>query len=167
MIRIGLLSDTHGYMGAEILEIVQTCDEIWHAGDIGSGHVIKDLEQIAPVRAVYGNIDGGELRRQFPENNLFTIEQTKVFITHIGGFPGRYNSRVKAEILNSKPDLVICGHSHILKVMRDHNLGHLHMNPGAAGLYGFHIMRTMLTFSIHHGKIIELAVVEFGKRGHL
>ncbi|MBP6183615.1 MAG: metallophosphoesterase family protein [Saprospiraceae bacterium] len=167
MIRIGLLSDTHGYMGAEIIEIAKTCNEIWHAGDIGNMQVIQDLENIAPVRAVYGNIDGGQLRRQYPENAFFTIEQTTVLMTHIGGYPGRYNSRIKSEILNFKPDLVICGHSHILKVMRDQKMKHLHMNPGAAGNHGFHVMRTMLTFSIHQGKILELSAVEFGKRGQL
>lgn len=163
--RIALLSDTHGYMGQEILEVARSADEVWHAGDIGSEEVTRALSEITRLRAVYGNIDGGVLRMSFPEDQLFEVEGLKVVITHIAGTPGHYNARVKTLIGKEKPGLLVCGHSHILKVLRDPQNGHLHMNPGAAGHHGFHVIRTMLTFKVEHGKVSDLAVVEFGRRG--
>lgn len=163
--RIGLLSDTHSYMGDEILDILKECDEIWHAGDIGSMEVLNTLESIGPVRAVYGNIDDHRIRAALPEDLIFTIGGVKVVMTHIGGYPKAYNARARGLIQSHQPHVFICGHSHILKVMKDQTTGHLHMNPGAAGHHGFHIIRTMLTFHIRNEKIEELAVVEFGRRG--
>lgn len=163
--KIGLLSDTHGYMGEEILDILKECDEIWHAGDIGSMDVLTTLESIAPVRAVYGNIDDHRIRAALPEDQVFTLDEIPVVMTHIGGYPTAYNARARGLIQSHKPHLFICGHSHILKVMKDQKTGHLHMNPGAAGHHGFHIIRTMLTFHIRNQTIEDLAVVEFGRRG--
>jgi putative phosphoesterase len=165
MTQIGLLSDTHGYWGEEIELQLKECDEIWHAGDIGTINLLDKMQTIAFTRAVYGNIDGHELRRELPLVQAFEIEGIKVWMTHIAGYPGRYNAAAREEIQGFKPDLVICGHSHILKVVRDKPLNHLHMNPGAAGHHGFHLMRTMLRFVLEQGKIIDLQAVEFGRRG--
>lgn len=167
MMRIALLSDTHGYMGPEILEIAASADEIWHAGDIGNRSVIDALQSVAPLRAVYGNIDGGDLRLDNPENARFMAQGLSVFMTHIAGSPGHYNARVRKLIAAERPGLVVCGHSHILKVQRDPAFGHLHMNPGAAGHHGFHLIRTMLTFTVDDGRVSDLSVVEFGRRGRL
>ncbi len=163
--KIGLLSDTHSYMGEEIIDILKECDEIWHAGDIGSMEVLTALESIGPVRAVYGNIDDHRIRAALPEDQVFTLNGVQVAMTHIGGYPNTYNAHARGLLLNHQPQLFICGHSHILKVMKDQKTGHLHMNPGAAGHHGFHIIRTMLTFNIQNDKIEDLAVVEFGRRG--
>lgn len=165
MTRIGLLSDTHGYWGNEIEDQLVQCDEIWHAGDLGTMALLDKMQAITVTRAVYGNIDGHELRREIPLVQAFEIEGIKVWMTHIAGYPGRYNPVAKTAILSGQPDLVICGHSHILKVIRDKHLNHLHMNPGAAGQHGFHLVRTMLRFVMAQGKISDLEVVEFGKRG--
>jgi putative phosphoesterase len=138
-------------------------DEVWHAGDIGSYHVIEEIEKVSKIRAVYGNIDGADIRKEFPMNNIFTLENVKVFLTHIGGYPGRYEKRVREEISRIRPKLFISGHSHILKVQFDKKFGLLHMNPGAAGKYGFHKVRTLLRFKLDSGEIKDLEVIELKK----
>ena len=164
MTKILLLSDTHGHMDKTILKYAAQADEIWHAGDIGSLSVTDQLEAVKPVRGVHGNIDDYVVQKEFPENNRFMCEEVDVWITHIGGYPNRYDVRIREEIRNNPPKLFICGHSHILKVMQDKKLKLLHMNPGACGKYGFHQMRTMLRFVIDGDKISDLEVVELGKR---
>jgi len=165
MTKILLLSDTHSHMDEKILKYARQADEIWHAGDIGSLAVIDALRKIKPVRAVYGNIDNKDIQMEFPLNNRFKCEEVDVLITHIGGYPPKYNSRTKDLIRENPPKLFICGHSHILKVMWDKKLGVLHMNPGACGKYGFHQVRTMLRFVIDGADIKDLEIVELGKRG--
>lgn len=167
MKRIGLISDTHSHLEESVFGYFESCDEIWHAGDIGDAKVVKRLEAFRPVRAVYGNIDDGSLRRCFPEDLRFVVEGVEVFMTHIGGYPGRYNRRVRAILQENPPDLYICGHSHILKVMPDKKLNFLHVNPGAAGNHGFHQMKTIVRFSLEAGKIKDFEVIELGKRGAL
>lgn len=161
MVQISLLSDSHSHIDSSVLSQLKGSDEIWHAGDIGNLKVTEALEDIAPLRAVYGNIDGTEIRQQFPLNNHFTLEGLDVFITHIAGYPNRYNQRARKLIAENQPKLVICGHSHILKVMRDQHFGHLHMNPGAIGLQGFHQVRTLLQFKVSEGQVKDLNVVEW------
>jgi len=158
--KILLLSDTHSHIDNWILKHVAWSDEVWHAGDIGDLKVTDQIAELKPLRAVWGNIDDAKARQQFPENNRFNCDGVDVWITHIGGYPNRYNMRIKDEIMKNPPDLFICGHSHILKVMRDKKLDLLHMNPGAVGIHGFHKKRTMLRFEIHNGKIENLEVVE-------
>lgn len=165
--KIGLLSDTHSWLEPAIFEHFSDCDEIWHAGDIGEPSVLDRLEAFKPVRAVYGNIDDTAIRARAPLNNIFTIDGLKVFMTHIGGYPGRYTPRVRKILDEEQPNLYICGHSHILKVMPDHKRTLLHMNPGACGRHGFHKTKTMLRFSINSGKIEGLEVIEMGLRGKI
>ena len=165
MKKIGLISDTHGELHERVKHYFADCDEIWHAGDIGSLNVIEALNTIAPVKAVYGNIDNWELRKELPDYLNFNCEDVNVFITHIGGYPGKYAPGVRKMLADVKPDLFISGHSHILKVMYDKQLWLLHMNPGAAGNLGFHSVRTILTFNINGGKIENLEVIELCKRG--
>ncbi|MEM1322049.1 MAG: metallophosphoesterase family protein [Bacteroidota bacterium] len=167
MTRIGLLSDTHSHLDEKIFHYFKDCDELWHAGDIGSMEVVEKLEAFRPLKAVYGNIDGGVLRRAFPLDLRFECEGLRVWMTHIGGYPGRYNKRVRPLIAADPPDVFICGHSHILKVMRDPKLDLLHLNPGACGLHGFHKIKTLLRFAIDEGAIKDLEVIELGKRGSL
>ncbi|MFT4544183.1 MAG: putative phosphoesterase [Bacteroidia bacterium] len=164
MKRIALLSDTHSYLDPKIKKYLLPCDEIWHAGDIGTLAVTDTLASWKPLRAVYGNIDGSEIRVVHPENQIFTLEGVKVLITHIGGYPDRYNPRVRSLIRTEKPKLYICGHSHILKVMHDKKYNCLHMNPGAAGNYGFHKVKTLLRFTLDAGNIKDLEVIELGSR---
>tara|TARA_Y100000813_G_C24020450_1_gene284877 strand:- start:64 stop:555 length:492 start_codon:yes stop_codon:yes gene_type:complete len=161
MKKILLLSDSHGYMGEEILKHIRSCDEVWHAGDIGDPTVTDAIKKLKPLRAVYGNIDGAEARSEFPLHQKFEIEGVKVWITHIGGYPNRYSKNVREAIKDECPDLFISGHSHILKVMKDRKLNLLHMNPGAIGKHGFHKVRTMLRFCLANGKIKQLEVIEF------
>jgi putative phosphoesterase len=161
---IGLISDTHGFLDSRFIYHLKNCDEIWHAGDIGSQEVAEKLKAIAPLKAVFGNIDSHKIRLDFPENLRFMCEQVDVFITHIGGYPGRYDKRVKKVLQSKPPTLFICGHSHILKVMNDKKLGILHMNPGAAGNSGLHKVKTILRFKIDGENISDLEVVEL-KRG--
>ncbi|WP_282630557.1 metallophosphoesterase family protein [Empedobacter sedimenti] len=163
MKKILLLSDTHSYIDDRILEYAQQADEIWHAGDIGDISVTDKLAEIKPLRAVYGNIDDNKARAEFPLNNRFTLEGVDVWITHIGGYPGKYNPSIRKEITENPPKLFICGHSHILKVMPDKQLGLIHMNPGAVGKHGFQKVRTMLRFELNEGKIENLEVIEFKK----
>ncbi|WP_423818211.1 metallophosphoesterase family protein [Salinimicrobium sp. TIG7-5_MAKvit] len=164
MKKILLLSDTHGYLDDRILKYAAEADELWHAGDIGTTAVSDALKNITPLKAVYGNIDGAEVRKEFPLNNRFMCEEVDVWITHIGGYPGRYSPAVKEEIKANPPRIFISGHSHILKVMNDKKLGLLHMNPGAAGKQGFHQVRTMLRFRIDGKDIKDLEVIELGKK---
>ena len=163
MKKIGLLSDTHSYLHPKIFEYLIDCDEIWHAGDIGNVSVIDELAKFKPIRAVYGNIDGQEIRRIYPKNQRFTCEEVDVWITHIGGYPNRYSSDVRESIKKNPPKLFISGHSHILKVMYDKKLDLLHMNPGAAGKYGIHKLITMLRFNINGKEIKNLEVIELPK----
>ena len=161
MIRIGLLSDTHSYLNPKIFEYFNECDEIWHAGDIGNIETADKLENFRKFRAVYGNIDGHELRIRYPEDLFFEIEGVRVYMTHIGGYPPKYNKRTRPIIREHKPDLFIDGHSHILKIMRDETIPNLlHINPGAAGKQGFHRVATLVRFSLDHGKIKDLQVIE-------
>jgi len=164
MTKILLLSDTHGHIDDTILKYAAQADEIWHAGDIGNLAVMDRLNDLKPVRGVFGNIDDHVIQKEYPEHNRFMCEGVDVWITHIGGYPGSYNVRVRDEIRQNPPKLFICGHSHILKVMYDKKLGLLHMNPGACGKHGFHQVRTMLRFVVDGDKISDLEVVELGKR---
>ncbi|QDO92638.1 metallophosphoesterase family protein [Formosa sediminum] len=163
MKKILLLSDTHSYIDNAVLKYVKQADEVWHAGDIGDLKVTDAIEAITPLRAVYGNIDDAQIRRVFPEHNRFMCEGVDVWITHIGGYPNRYNILIRDEIKVNPPKLFICGHSHILKVMPDKTLKLLHMNPGAIGKHGFHKVRTMLRFVIDGTEIKDLEVIEFKK----
>ncbi|WP_235295996.1 metallophosphoesterase family protein [Portibacter marinus] len=165
MRRIGLLSDTHSYIDKNILSYFSECDEIWHAGDIGDLKVADEIEAFKPMRAVYGNIDGADARRRYPLDQRFQVEGMDVWMTHIGGYPGRYNKRVAEVFRINPPDLFICGHSHIMKVMPDKRFGFLHINPGACGHHGFHKIRTMARFTIDNGKVTNLQAIELGGRG--
>lgn len=165
MKKILLLSDTHSYIDDRILHYAEQADEVWHAGDIGDLKVTDTLKKVKLLRAVYGNIDDAEARKEFPLNAVFECEGMKVWITHIGGYPGKYPTRIKEGFMLYKPDVFICGHSHILKVQYDKQYQCLTMNPGAAGIHGFHQMRTMLRFEIANGKMQNLEVIELGKRG--
>lgn len=164
MKKILLLSDTHSFIDDQILKYVLQADEVWHAGDIGDLTVTDTIKKIKPLRAVFGNIDNHEARLEFPLHNRFMCEEVDVWITHIGGYPGKYSPAIRDEINRNPPKLFICGHSHILKVQFDKNLNLLHMNPGAAGKHGFHPVRTMLRFEIVGEKIQNLEVIELGLR---
>ena len=164
MMRIGLISDTHGYLDPKVEKYFKECDEIWHAGDIGSLQVTDQLKKIAPIRVVYGNIDNHKIRSHFKETLLFRCEQVKVMMTHIGGYPGRYAKGIKERLEEIQANLFICGHSHILKVMYDKSLKTMHMNPGSIGDYGIHKVKTILCFTIDGKEIKELRVVEFPRR---
>jgi putative phosphoesterase len=165
--KIGLLSDTHGFLDEKLFDLFSGCDEIWHAGDVGDVSVSNRLESFKPLRCVYGNIDGTGIRERYPEENIFLCEQVKVFLIHIGGYPGNYSPGIKERLAEHKPGLFICGHSHILKIMRDNKYNLLHMNPGAAGKYGMHKMRTAIRFSVQENKINNVEVIELGERGKI
>ncbi len=167
MTRIGLLSDTHSYLLPQVFEHFKDVDEIWHAGDIGNLEVANALEAFKPLRAVWGNIDGAELRVRYPEHLHFQVEEVRIYMTHIGGYPPKYNTVSKPHLLQHRPHLFICGHSHILKVVPDAALNLLHINPGACGIQGWHKVKTLIRFSIHHDKITALEVIELGARGAL
>lgn len=164
MTKIGLISDTHGYIDEKILKYLQEVDEIWHAGDIGSQEVINQLRAIKPTRIVFGNIDSHDIRRLTDEHLHFKCEDVDVWLTHIGGYPGKYAPQVRNKLYANPPKLFICGHSHILKVQYDKNLDLLHLNPGAAGKFGFHVVRTMLRFAIDGDQIKDLEVIELAQR---
>lgn len=166
MTRIGLISDTHGYLDEGVFEHFSNCDEIWHAGDFGTIDLANQLASQSglPVRGVYGNIDGQDVRSAYPEQLLFHCEEIKVMIRHIGGYPPRYNPETKKELLIHKPQLFIAGHSHILKVMYDNQLECLHINPGAAGKQGWHKVRTIIRFVIDGKEMKDCEVIELGKR---
>lgn len=165
MRRIGLISDTHSHFDTSISKYFSEVDEIWHAGDIGSLDVMDSLEEIAPVIGVHGNIDNHKVRAEYPMDLRFECEGVDVFMTHIGGYPGRYNKRVREIFDFDPPKLYICGHSHILKVIPDKRYGLLHINPGAAGVHGLHKMKTIVRFTLEEGIIKDLEVVELGLRG--
>ena len=161
MKKILLISDTHGYIDEKIVKYANKVDEIWHAGDIGDISVSDKLKKIKPLKGVYGNIDDQKIRAEFPLHNRFICEKVSVWITHIGGYPKRYNPKILEELKSNPPDLFICGHSHILKVINDKELDLLHINPGAIGKHGLHRVRTMIQFEINGKKIENLSVIEF------
>lgn len=167
MTRIGLLSDTHGYLDDAVFSHVKNCNEIWHAGDFGTVGIADELAARSglAVKGVYGNIDGYDVRSIYPENLVWTCEKVVVYMTHIGGYPGRYAPGVKQELINHKAKLFICGHSHILKVVYDDKIGCLHMNPGAAGNQGWHKIKTLLRFVVDGANIKDCEVIELGRRG--
>ncbi len=164
MVKIGLLSDTHGYLPPQVYTHFAQVDEIWHAGDIGTMEVADALEKFKPLRMITGNIDGHELRIHYPENLFFTIENVPVLMTHIGGYPPRYNSESKPLIEKHKPHLFICGHSHILKVMPDIHYNLLHINPGACGKHGWHKVSTLVRFEVDNDRIKNLEIIELNKK---
>ena len=161
MKKILLISDTHGYIDEKIIKYANQVDEIWHAGDIGDISVTDTLKTIKPLKAVYGNIDDQKIRSEFPLHNRFLCEKVDVWITHIGGYPKKYNPKIIDELRSNPPDLFICGHSHILKVINDKELNLLHINPGAIGKHGLHSVRTIVQFEINGDKIENLSVIEF------
>jgi uncharacterized protein len=163
--RIGLLSDTHSSLDSNVLDYFSECDEIWHAGDIGNVEIADKLEAFKPFRAVYGNIDGANLRVRYPLDLRFDCEGLDVLMTHIGGYPSKYQKRVRDILLQNPPKLFICGHSHILKIMPDKQFNLLHINPGACGNEGFHQVKTIIRFTIENSIIKDLEVIELGKRG--
>ncbi len=165
MTKILLMSDTHGYLDDRILAYVKEADQVWHAGDIGGFHITDTLSKIKPLAAVYGNIDDAKMRKECPLDAKFKCEEVKVWMTHIGGYPNRYDKRVRDALKRDTPNIFISGHSHILKVQWDKKLELLHLNPGACGTHGFHQMRTMLRFTIDGKDIKDLEVIELGKRG--
>lgn len=162
MTRIGIISDTHGYLPESVFKHFADCDEIWHAGDVGEKGVLEKLQAFKPVRGVYGNIDGADIRGVFPLMNIFMCEQVKVLMTHIGGYPGRYAPGIKDLILKETPQLFISGHSHILKVMYDKNVHSLHINPGAAGTQGWHQVQTLVKLDIDVAEMKNCQVIELG-----
>ena len=164
MKKIGLLSDTHSHLDEAIFKHFGQCDEIWHAGDFGNIHLADELAAFKPLKGVFGNIDGAELRGVYPETAVFQCEELKVVMRHIGGYPGRYASGLKKLLQAERPGLFISGHSHILRVIYDKELGLLHINPGAAGKEGFHKMRTITRFSVSGTRIHDLEVIELLKR---
>jgi putative phosphoesterase len=168
MMKIGLLSDTHGFLDPKVFDHFRDCDEIWHAGDIGTTDVSERLASFKPLRAVYGNIDDKDIQTKYPEDLFLTCEGLSVWITHIGGVPPRYNPRVKKLLRTKVPDIFICGHSHILRIAKDASLsGMLYINPGAAGNQGFHSMKTLIRFEVVKKQVMHMEVIELGKRGLL
>jgi putative phosphoesterase len=164
MIRIGLISDTHGYLDKNIFDHFDQCDEIWHAGDFGNIELANEIRQEKPLIGVYGNIDGQDIRSEFPEQLVFTREDVKVMMRHIGGSPPRYNPETRKELALQRPQLFISGHSHILKVIYDPAISCLHINPGAAGKQGWHKTRTIITFLIDGKEMKDCKVIELGTR---
>lgn len=165
MTRIGLISDTHNFLDPHVFKHFEACDEIWHAGDFGTVELANQLRSFKPLRGVYGNIDGYDVRSIYPEKLIWTCEEVKVYMTHIGGYPDKYAKGIKQELIANKAQLFICGHSHILKVIYDNKIHCLHMNPGAAGNQGWHKVRTLLRFTIDGKNIKDCEVVELGMRG--
>ncbi len=163
--RIGLMSDTHGFLDEAVFQHFSACDEIWHAGDFGPVEILDQLKTFKPVRGVFGNIDGDQIRAELPRDAAWDCAGLPVYMTHIGGYPGHYEPRVKRALEGRKPGLFICGHSHIARVMRDPALGLVHMNPGACGHHGLHTVRTLLRFSITSAKIGSAELIELGPRG--
>jgi len=166
MKKILLLSDTHSYIDAQILKFVRQADEVWHAGDIGSLEVTDTIKALKPLRAVFGNIDDKDARSEFDLDLKFRVEKVNVWMTHIGGYPNKYNQRIREEINQNPPKIFISGHSHILKVVYDKKLQLLHLNPGAAGNHGFHKLRTMLRFELEAGNITNMEIIELAERGN-
>lgn len=166
MKKIGLLSDTHGFLDPKVFKYFEHCDEVWHAGDIGSPELLTQLEKFKPTKAVLGNIDGASLKRMCPKIQYFMCEELKVIILHIGGYPGRYNPLAQKLIAQYKPNIFVCGHSHILKIIYDKKNDHLHLNPGAAGNYGFHQVKTLLRFTVDGKDIKDMEIVELGGKSN-
>ena len=164
MKRIGLLSDTHGFVDPKIYDYFKDVDEIWHAGDVGDVSVIDELRKFKPLIGVYGNIDDKDVRLEFPEHQRFKCEDVNILMTHIGGKPGKYSKPAYEELLNGAPDVFICGHSHILLVKQDPRYKMLWMNPGACGYKGFHQVKTILRFSVTGDRLHDLEAIELGKR---
>ncbi len=163
--KIGLLSDTHGWIHPRLFDHFASCDELWHAGDIGNIETADKLASFKPLKAVYGNVDNAVVRTAYPEHLRFIIEESKVWITHIGGSPGHYDYRVKPQIYETTADIFICGHSHIARVMYDKKAGFLYINPGAAGYNGFHKYMTAIRFQIDGKNIHDMELIELGERG--
>jgi putative phosphoesterase len=164
MLRIGLLSDTHGFLDDAVFRHFETCDEIWHAGDFGNTGIARELSAFRPLRGVYGNIDGQDIRSQYPDKLRWRSEDIYVLMTHIGGYPPKYNPAISKDLRADPPQLFICGHSHILKIIYDDKLQCLHMNPGAAGKQGWHHVRTLIRFTIDGNNMKDCEVIELGKR---
>ena len=164
MKKIGLISDTHHYLDEKVFEYFDQCDEIWHAGDFGTIDIINQLKDFKPLKGVYGNIDGPDVRNEFPEKLRWSCEDVKIFMIHIGGYPPKYNPSTKRELLIDPPQLFISGHSHILKVMYDKEIKCLHINPGAAGKQGMHQIRTLIRFTIDGKDIKDCEIIELGKK---
>ena len=162
--QVGLLSDTHGFLDEAIFTYFEKCDELWHAGDFGPVEVFDRLKAFKPVRGVFGNIDGAEIRSELPQDLEWQCEDVRVYMTHIGGYPGSYDRRAKRELAQRKPDLFLCGHSHIARVIRDPKLNLLHMNPGACGRIGWHQKRTLIRFRIDREKIGNVELIDLGPR---
>lgn len=162
--KIGLMSDTHSHLDPQVFELFEEVDEIWHAGDVGKIEVAEKLKSFKPLRCVYGNIDGQDIRVDYPRDLRWKCEGLDIWMTHIGGYPGRYNKRVREGMAENAPGMFICGHSHILKVMYNDKYQCLHVNPGAAGIVGFHKVRTMIRFEINDGKPENMEVIELGSR---
>lgn len=168
MPKIGLISDTHGHLDPKVFEYFKECDEIWHAGDFGTIELSDQLAAFKTLRGVYGNIDGQDVRIVHPLHNRFEIGGMDIWMTHIGGYPGHYNPSIKKELLSNPPQVFICGHSHILKVISDKSLSNMIcINPGAAGVHGFHKIKTIMRFEINAGKITNMQAIELGKRAEL
>ena len=162
--RIGLLADTHGFLDDALFTYFAECDEVWHAGDFGPVETLDRLRSFKPLRGVFGNIDGAEIRAELPEQLEWRCEDVRVYMRHIGGYPGHYDPRAKKELIQGKTDLFICGHSHIARIIRDPGLKLLHMNPGAAGKIGWHTKRTALRFTVNAAKIENVELIELGAR---
>jgi putative phosphoesterase len=165
MTSIGLISDTHSFLDDSVYKHFENCDEIWHAGDFGNIALVDQLSAFKPLRGVYGNIDGQDVRIVYPEHLRFMCEETDVWMTHIGGYPGRYNPKLRMELIRNPPKIFICGHSHILKVIYDKKINCLHLNPGAAGKIGWQKVRTLIRFSISGAKIHDMEIIELKDRG--
>jgi putative phosphoesterase len=165
--KIAIISDTHGQLQEDVIQNIKACDEIWHAGDLGTIEIYDQLAEIKPIKAVYGNIDGHQIRQVAPLHQRFEAEGFDVWMTHIGGYPGRYDKMVREEIRQNPPDIFITGHSHILKVMPDDKLNLLHINPGATGHNGFHKFRTMVILELENKEIKDIKAIELGKRGRI
>jgi uncharacterized protein len=164
MTRIGLISDTHDFLDEAVFRHFEQCDEIWHAGDFGTSSIAERLKDFKPLRGVFGNIDGNDIRVEYPEQLVFECEGVRVLMIHIGGYPGRYSPKAKQALASYKPQLFISGHSHILKVIFDDKLQCLHMNPGAAGKHGWHKVRTLIRFVIDGKEMKQCEVIELGPR---
>jgi len=165
MTRIGLLSDSHNFFDNSLGDILKDCDEIWHAGDLGSISIYKQLTDFnKPVRAVYGNIDGNDIRKLIPLEQIWNVESMKIYMIHIGGYPGKYPAQIRRRIMDITPGIFVCGHSHILKVIYDKTYQLLHLNPGASGREGFHKVRTALRFIIDNDKVQDMEIIELGLR---
>jgi uncharacterized protein len=163
-VQVGLISDTHGFLDEAIVSHFEKCDEVWHAGDFGPAEVLDRLKNFKPLRGVFGNIDGAQIRSELPRDLEWMCEGLRVYMTHQGGYPGHYDARAKRELKQRKPDLFICGHSHIVRVMRDPELKLLHMNPGASGRIGWHLKRTAMRFAVDGAKIGNVELIELGPR---